>query len=502
MSEQSKEVEAYIEYLKENDYIQFSENVLRIRGASSRPGLGGPVLGRDRLSNYPYEDGTYEIYRDDVIPLSTYQKMSCDPTIAFGTFLLKGWVGGLPYTIECSDKLIKGVVDHVLDKIWNPMIRDMMDAVKNGFAFGEKVWEREDVKIVSDDDEGNRELIYDGKITCLQKVKFLNPAHRFRYFMRNDEITRVEQIQRLRAVNVKRDKLVWFALDREYSSVFGRSRYKNIYSDWYFSNVNIKYLLNDLKKRGSPHLEIRYPPGRSRIGGQVVQNDEIAMMMAKQLMSQGVVVIPSEVFDNGTEKWSIQFADTKQTSSESPFMDFLKYSDQRKMKGLGIPPSVADSDSNFSAADAGGDLLVVVVEDIVNQIEDRIQKDVVDSVVEYNFGPEYKSLVKLKIDKSALGRRNLMKEILKTMLRVGTSMGGSTLKAWPDVSNMMSELGISYTSFDDLFIKNGNVQQDGKTLVEEAQDDEDSNDTDIRRDPDTVTDDDRRATEKDNILDE
>lgn len=478
---------------------KFTASCFDIRGVSSRPGMGNATLGSERLSNYPTEEGDYEVYRGDPIPLKTYRKMSCDPEIAFGTFLLKGWVGGLPYSIECGDRQIKAIVTHILDGIWKDLVRDMMDSIRNGFAFGEKVWHRPEVFIVGEDDEGGEELLYEGPIASIEKVKFLDPTHSFTFYKRKDEISRVEQQQMRKKVSVPRTKLVWFALDPEYSSIFGRSRYKNIYSDWYYSNVNVKLLLNDLQKRGSPHVEIRFPPGQTLVDGKMVDNGDIAMMLANKMRSDGIVAVPSTTDDNGNDQWSIKYADTKQTTSESPFLDFLKYADQRKMKGLGIPPSVTDAESNFSNADAGGDMLVVVVEDIVNQLEERIQKDVVEDLVDYNFGPKYKSLVKLTIDKSALGRRNLMKEILKTMLRTGSSMQDFTLKAWPDPRSMMNELGILPASFDEIFKKTGSStnRPAGESAVDEVEDDEGSNDTDGRRDPD----DNNRERERDSSAD-
>jgi len=485
---------------RDEDTFEFSSEMYQIRGATVRPGMGNASLERSDLSNRPTEDGEYEIFTDDPISLQTYKKMSVDPEIAFGTFLLKGWIGGLPYTVECPDPMIKGVVDHILKGLWKDLIRNMMDALKVGFAFGEKVWERSEVSIAGEDDDGGKKMLYTGKITNLKKVKFLDPSHQFQFFKdKTDEIVRVQQSQRSGDKSVERSKLVWFALDQEYSSVFGKARYKNVYSEWYYSQVNVKYMLSDLQKRGSPHLELRFPRGKSRLDGELVSNSAIAKSIAKKMMADGIAVLPSETYDNGEHKWTISYADTKQSGSKSPFLDYLRYSDSKKMKGLGIPPSVADAESNFSSADAGGDMLVVVVEDIVNQLEDCIQKDVVDQIVEYNFGPEMKSLVDLKIDKSALGRRRLMKEILKVMIRSGSSMNGHTIKSWPDPTSMMGELGITAAPFDDVFREMaGADRQAGETPVDEAEDDEDSNDTDGRRNEDDMD----RGRERDNAADD
>lgn len=451
-----------------------------IRGATSRP---GNISTDEDLRNHPNRNrDEWREYREDSISLYTYQKMAVDPAIAFGMYMLKGWVAGLSYSIECPDPVVKGVVEKVYDHLHESLMRNTLDAVQNGFMFAEKVWKRDKMKVTDVNDEGEEEIIFDGRVANVKKLKYIDPKLPIQYWKskETDELVKVAQYQGFEKVEVPREQLLWFALDKQYSKIFGRSRFKNVYRPWHLSKVSEKWMMNDLKRRGAPHLEIRYPKGSSRVNGEQVPNSKLAMKMAQNLTGEGVATLPSETGDNGEYRWTIEYADTKQQGENGPFMEHQEYSRKRKMMGMGIPPGILES--NYSTTDASNDMLVVVVEDLVSQIEDAVDRDVIEDIVEYNFGPEYKSMVDYKIDKNALGRRGMLKEIFKLLLRTGSSMEGRTLKKWPDASAMMSELGIAQAAEGDVFMEaEGADRRDGETPIDEKERDDESNDVEDGR---------------------
>jgi hypothetical protein len=449
----------------------------QIRGATVRPGFRSSFLN-EKLRNEPNEYREYEEFNPDAIPLKTYKKISLDPQIALGMFLLKGWVGGLKYSVESSDPQIQAVVRYALDKIWAELIRNSLDALIYGFQFAEKIWQREDVELDDFLTEDEKKTIFSGKIVTYKKIKFLDPDQGFKYYKdTNDEISRVVQRQRARDVSVNRDKLFWFALDKKHSGIFGTSRLKSVYEVWYYTKLNYQYLLKDNEKRGAPHLEVRYPMGATLVDGELMGNDELAVRLVEMLQSQGAVMLPSEETEKGNPKWSVKYADNRQINGDSPFLKFIEFSDRKKLQAIGIPDSVLVSGSNFSMADAGGDMLVVIIEDIVNQLEDAIQKDIVEPLVEYNWGPKYISKVRLTIDKSGLGRRRLFKEILINMMRIAASMPGDKPKAMPDIARMCEDMGIPVSVYNQIFNENvkGTTETSEKSPLQEIQEEEDNN---------------------------
>ena len=412
-----------------------------------------PSFMRDQASNDPSETDEHEAFNLDSIPFATYKKMAIDPQIILGLFLLKGWVGGLKYKISCPDIEMEAVMKHSLGLVWKKLIRNLVDSVIFGFQFGEKVWQREDVELPHPVTPEPGKLVFSGTILNYKKIKFLDPSKDFKFYKNeSDEITKVVQRNRRGEVSIPRDKLVWFALDERYSGIFGTSRLKAVYSTWYYAQVTNQLLLRDNEQRGAPHLEVRFPIGSTVFDGEPVDNSLLAARYAQSIKSSGVVILPSSVDDKGNHKWSVAYADTKRASDSSPFMDYIQYADSRKLSAIGIPAAVL-GDATFGQADAQGDLLLVIIEDIISQIEDVIQKDVVRQLVEFNWGPKEVSKVKLTIDRSSLGRKRLFKEILIHVLRIASSREGLNPKNLPDIAGMCEDLDIPIGNFADMFVK-------------------------------------------------
>jgi hypothetical protein len=206
----------------------------------------------------------------------------------------------------------------------------------------------------------------------------------------------------------------------------------------------------------------------------------LAVEIASAIKSTGSALLPSDTDEKGNYKWSIKYADTKQARDISPFMDYLNYSNRQKLSALGIPSAIL-GEATFGQADAQADMLIVIIEDIVSQIEDVIQKDVVSQIVDYNFGPKHISKVKLRIDRSSLGRKKLFKEILVNMMRISASVGGDKPKNMPSIPGLCEDLGVPVELYSELFNEGVGQPQSSKTKspLDEMIDNEDSNN--IRR---------------------
>jgi len=410
-----------------------------------------PSYMKDQFSNEPSEYGEYEVLRTDSIPMATYRKMSFDPQVILGLFLLKGWVGGLKYNIHCSAIDKKAVIKYSLDLIWKDLVRNLVDAVVFGFQFGEKVWQREEVELEDPVNPESGKNVFSGPVLNYKKIKFLDPMKNFKFYKdETDEITKVVQRNRKGEIAISRDKLVWFSLDSRYSNLFGTSRLKAVYNTWYYSQITNQLLLRDNEQRGAPHLEVRFPTGSTVFDGEPIDNSVLAARYAQSIKSSGVLILPSGTDDKGNYKWSAKYADTKRSSDSSPYMSYIEYADSRKLSAIGIPSAVL-GDATFGQADAQSDLLLVIIEDIVSQIENVIQKDVLRQLVEFNWGPKEVPKVKLTIDRSSLGRKKLFKEILLHTMRMSPNTKGFNHKNLPDIVGLCEDLDVPVGNFQDMF---------------------------------------------------
>jgi len=304
---------------------------------------------------------------------------------------------------------------------------------------------------------------------------------------------------------VKAEKLVWFALDKQYDNIFGRSRYKAAYPFWYNSKIGNQWALRHLERTGSPILVGRHPNGVTLVqnpGQQPapVENSVIMGQILRSIQSGSRVTMSSERDrDHGEFTWDVNYLEPKDADIK-PFLIFEENNERKKLEALGVFSSLVMPGSNFSDADAKLDLLVAILEDLVNQIEMVIRQDVINYLILYNFGEEYINQVQFNIDRGGLGRRNIIKEILSMTLRMASSQGGRYLLRWPDAEAMMKELGIPSAPFKAQFVEDDMAGATGlESPMKEFERAEQSNDVEGG----TAQPDNRereRTTERDNAM--
>lgn len=468
----------------------------------------------------PGED--FEDYNEDVIPVCTYRKMSLDPQIALGMLLIKGFVSTLKYKLKTEDAKVLAVTDYVLDRVHNQIVKEMIDtSFELGFAFFEKVWQNEQVKIVKKDPDGQPYTVFSGNVMSLKKVKNLDLEKGFSFFQKAgvDEISYVEQDQTIigarsvdTAIRIPRHKLVWFALDQKYSNIFGRSRYKIAYESWFYTRKVYNLMLAHLRRTGSPPSYVKFPNGAINIAGRQVDNNTIAEMILKKLDSQSSIGIPSDLHQGSdVPRWEAGFMEIK-NSDPGPYLKVLELLFRQKIAALGIPDSLLVGDSAYSTLDAVVDLLMIMIEDLVEQTENTIRRDIVDYIVEYNFGPDALTSFEYKIDRTGLGRTKLLKDIVVNLIRFNGSQGDLKPIISADLSAIFEEMNIPVSAYESLFripeeirkmkedemkLKKDAAKQKGESMLKKAQNQEDTNG--VNRVNKTDRSDEGRRTNKENV---
>lgn len=439
------------------------------RGDLRKIDLPTSPVQSEKAKNNPWTTQPSEqVYNSDTIPYETYRKMDSDSTIAIGKKLLVGLIASLGFKVSCDDEKVQQVVTEIYKRHHNHILRNIiMTSMRDGFCFGEKIWKRRRIVVFKDKADGAAEEVYNEEAVDLLKVKFLDPTNRFRFYIGDDdEIRHIIQSQSKGDVKVKRSKLVWFALDREYSNVFGRSRYKNSYLDWYLGKIASQYMFKHLERKGSPHLEGRYPVGRQMDDdGNLISNDVIMRQMGEHLMSFGSVTMPSTRDDHGEYVWSLTFAEGADAKIDH-YLDVLNHHKAEKLNGLGIFSSIAMDSANFSEVDAKADIQLLMLESDIDQIQEVIAKDIIAQIVSYNFGPEMVDRVHFKIDRAAFGKKKILKEIMSNVVRLMMSRPDERPKMLPDVSQGLGELGIDMLPYDDL------MEEDAQKIAREEKKEE------------------------------
>jgi hypothetical protein len=206
-------------------------------------------------------------------------------------------------------------------------------------------------------------------------------------------------------------------------------------------------LLQKLAKTGDPPVVVEFPPGETDTSDGPRQNDEIALDILEQAMTNKAVALPSERDEkSGEPLWNIKFLEIS-NADVSNYMTVLDLLEKQKAQSLGVFGAFVGK-SNFSELDAKEDLVMITVEDIVDQIEQVVRVDVVNQIIAYNFGPKRIDEVEFEIDRNSLGRSKMIKEILKSSMQIQSSYAalGYMADAMPDIKAMCSDLGIPFRS--------------------------------------------------------
>jgi len=411
-------------------------------------------LSNGQLSNSPAETATnFEVTNADRYTISTYNKMDKDPILALGKIVLSGMIGSLRFSINCKDPIIEKVVYEGYKNFHNEVVSNSVTiGRKLGWAFGEKTYKKQLVKITDVDDTGKEVIIYEGEITGLSDINFINPEQDLTYWKdkKTGKLAYVEQTKSSGKVKCVRSKLYWLALDSEFGNIFGESSYRRAYPYWYYDKINFQLMFKHLERSGSPHLEVRYPNGNQfDDAGNSIPNDVVMKNIVLGLFSNSIAAMPNETDSNGKYTWTAEYKEAK-NQNITPYLNFKELSDSKKLQSIYVPEASL-MNSSFSETDAKIDILMIIGEHIVNQIEVAIKKDIIDSLVEYNFGPEHIDKVTFNIDRTGLGRRTLIKELFLQSLRAGNNIKGYHVKTWLDFEKALTEMGMPIASFDKNF---------------------------------------------------
>jgi len=205
----------------------------------------------------------------------------------------------------------------------------------------------------------------------------------------------------------------------------------------------------DTKIAGA-HWVIHYPPGTSKIDGENKSNYLIAKEMLGSLESSGKIVVPREIAkwvedmtDMSEDKmaWKIELISVS-GSSESSFVGRQKYLDALKARGIGIPErAVFEGQFGTKAeAEAHADFAIDNIEMGHLDIVDRYNVEIVDFLLEVNYGPRYVGKVKVRATPLSDVKRAQLRALYMQIL--GSSDGAAEELDAIDIPAIRDELNI------------------------------------------------------------
>ena len=361
-----------------------------------------------------------------------------DPTISLARQVLVSSILAGSWNIEADEDVSDDVVEYMehLLKLRENFVRDCIThgRVDFGWIGFEKIFAVVDNKIVIDT---LKPLLHD--IT----IVLVTPQGKFKGY-RQRPLTGTH-------IDVEADKCLHVAFGVEAGNLYGMPLLENVRAtmdSWTACDDGAKRY--DAKVAGS-HWIIHYPPGTGTIDGESVNNSEIAALVLTAMESSGSVAIPTttaEVLQELTNvsvvdlyAWNVELIDDK-VAKQSSFRDRLKYLDNLKVRGLGIPERSILEGTFGTKAEAGvhGDVAIIGFEQIDRAIASAVNEQVVNQLLELNYGSDMVGKVRVVplplVDKQVeflrelyvkLSDPNLDVETLRNRLDLPTDEDGNKL---------------------------------------------------------------------------
>ncbi len=229
-------------------------------------------------------------------------------------------------------------------------------------------------------------------------------------------------------------KAMLFNQNVEGTNHYGESDYEAVDDilAQYADVVNIAKAYDE-KSAGASWV-ITYPVGVTKYNGQMTDNSVIASTLLSLIRSNSGICIPKSlsnaigaVADGApfnklitANDWTIELKESSGASS-SHLLERMKYLDTLKSRALGVPErAVTEGQHGTKAeAEAHAEVALTFASDRADTAIAIINQHAVDSLLELNFGPQYRGTVKIISSPLGADEKLFLRDLYKTIMGNG-----------------------------------------------------------------------------------
>ena len=339
--------------------------------------LLGDEVGNTKMLGQNISASTYK----------TYRKMRKHPTIAFARWLVTAPVISSAWAFEANDSAPEGAKEFI-DTTLQSLRLHLLRTVLNGWVdFG---WQ-------------GFEVVY--QVDTNGKVK----PRKLKALLQDNTTILVEPSTGAYAgllnefdddaIVLESQDTLCFSFEPEGNDLYGSSMLENIraqYDQW----ETISEAANRFdEKIAGTHLLIYFPPGFTEVDGEDKDNAEIAREIMTSWQSTGQVCVPTAISPSASDpggSWKIELlSDT--SGQGGKFIERMSYIDKLFVRGLGLPERAALEGEYGTKADASehADFAIMNMELRHQEVAQTVNWHLVDRLLEWNYGEQYKGTVYL-----------------------------------------------------------------------------------------------------------
>ncbi len=317
--------------------------------------------------------------------VAQYKLMRRYPMCWLGLQFIKLGLENVPYTIECDNEQVARITDKVLEKIWKKLIREATECIDYGFKVFEIRYKTGDISYSDEQDEAKTFsgiLFKQPKGLDGENIQILiEKDGSLRGFRQNNGFDSVD-------VLVEDRKCLLFTHNLESGQYYGMSALEPAYPFWYDANLNRRFHMRWLERKGTGFFKGYYPVGTTQTENGEKDNQDIMLEILDNMIEGNVIAIPSGRDEHGQLQWDVAFLNDEDKTD--PFITRAKYIDEMILKALVIPEKALTQGEIGARAsiEAFQDMFLQRKQAVLDEIVSTINNYLIPHFVELNFGKD------------------------------------------------------------------------------------------------------------------
>jgi hypothetical protein len=215
-------------------------------------------------------------------------------------------------------------------------------------------------------------------------------------------------------------------------------------------------------KIAGTHWVIYYPLGVSTMGGESLDNGEVARRLLQRAEAVGGMVVPRSVVNSldtlnaamassEASQWKIELL-TDSGKGQAPFTERLKYLDVLKVRAFGFPErAILEGQFGTKAeAESHGDIAVANQEVKHALLCGAYNRKVVDPILRWNYGPGTEGSVRIKPAPLTDKKRGFFEQLYLALIANPQSF--MTEMSALDTAQMRDRLGLPELEYDPMAV--------------------------------------------------
>ena len=288
--------------------------------------------------------------------LDIFEKMLTDGQVRAAVELIKLSATSKGFTVTGDDEETRKYAEFILENFESitgnleDNIKEIMTALVYGYSCTEKVFE------------------YDKGAVKLKKLKTLNPHQISVKTDRFGDIIYVEQVIGSKTIRIPRDKILWYAFDKEFGNQYGKSNLRPIYKHWITKDRLYRFANIAYERYGTPLL----------VGTTTDANDVGKM---NKILSK-INSLSSLSISGGDKVEAIQM-------TNADFIGYIEHHDRKIMESMLVPPMLLGlsrgQSGSYALSGNQFDVFMIRLESIQRNVKALIEEEIIRPLVDLNF---------------------------------------------------------------------------------------------------------------------